>query len=114
MDVTIDEIIKINQELGGKLRSSSSIDFALHAGKGRSLYWRIGLLWRAILIDHPFSDVNKRTTLNVTFLILKRNRIKLDEKAKERITKELLKVTKKNINSIKKIERGLRYAVEGN
>lgn len=114
MDVSKEEILAINKELGGGLRSDASIDFALTAGRGRSLYWKIALLWRAILVDHPFTDVNKRTALNTTFLLLKRNKIKLDEKSKERMTKELLKVAKENIHSLKRIERGVRYAVEGN
>lgn len=113
MVITKEDIIAINKELGGKLMNESSIEYALAAGKEKSLYWRIALLWRAILVDHPFTDVNKRTTLNTTFLMLKRSEIKTDEKAKERITKELLKVAKKNITSIKKIERRIRYAVEG-
>ena len=60
MDVTKEEIIGINKELGGDLVADGSIDYALHAGKGRSPYWRIALLWRAIL-----SRLNKRAVHTV-------------------------------------------------
>ena len=113
MDITKEEIIEINRSLGGSLGSDSSIDFALSAGKERGLYWRIALLWRAILVDHPFTDVNKRTALNAAFLLFERNNIKLNGESKERITKNVLEVAKKNITSIKNIERRIRYAVEG-
>lgn len=113
MDITKEEVIEINRRLGGSLGSDSSIDYALSAGKGRGLYWRIALLWRAVLVDHPFTDVNKRTALNAAFLMLERNNIKLSREAKERITKNVLEVAGKNITSVKNIERRIRYAVEG-
>jgi len=96
------------------LGSDSSIDYALSAGRERGLYWRIALLWRAILVDHPFTDVNKRTALNVAFLMLERNDVNLNDEAKNRITKSVLEVAQKNITSIKNIERRVRYAVKGN
>ena len=113
MDVTKEEIIGINRELGGNLVADGSIDYALHAGEGKSIYWRIALLWRAILVDHPFSDVNKRTALNATTLLLKRRGIGLNDEAKERLVKEILDVSKTNMTSTRKIERRVRYAVEG-
>ncbi|MFH1722481.1 MAG: Fic family protein [Candidatus Altiarchaeota archaeon] len=114
MDVSLGEIITINKELGGDLVRGGSIDFALSAGRGKSLYTRIALLWRAIIVDHPFTDINKRTAFNIAVLMLKRNHIKADDDVKDRLAKELLKVAKQNINEIKKIERRIRYAVEGN
>lgn len=93
--------------------SNGSIDYALQAGRKKGLYRRIALLWRAILIDHPFTDINKRTTLHVTILSLKRDGLNVGEEQKEKITMEILKVAQKNINSIQSIERRIRYAVEG-
>jgi prophage maintenance system killer protein len=114
MDVSVGEIITINKELGGDLVAPGSIEYALQAGAGRSLYWRIALLWRAILVDHPFTDVNKRTAFNTTTLALKRGKVKVTDEMKERILGEILKVAKENITEVKRIERRVRYAVEGN
>ncbi|MBM3309414.1 MAG: hypothetical protein FJY77_04090 [Candidatus Altiarchaeales archaeon] len=114
MDLSKEEIIAINKTLGGNLVANGSIEFALHAGKGRSLYWRIALLWRAILVDHPFTDINKRTTFNATILTLNRSGIKTTDEMKERIVKEILKISKEGTISVKNIERRVRYAVEGN
>jgi len=113
MDVSKEEIIAINKELGGHLTAVGSIEFAIHAGVGKSLYWRIALLWRAVLVDHPFTDINKRTAFNTTTLLLERNGVKPSDEIKERIVKELLKISREGTTSIKKIERRVRYAVEG-
>jgi prophage maintenance system killer protein len=113
MDVTKNEIVGINKALGGSLRSDASIDFALSAGNGRSVYWRIALLLRAILVDHPFTDVNKRTALVVALLMLKRNKIKLGEEEKLRLDRQIAVISKSNMTSLRNIERRVRYAVEG-
>jgi prophage maintenance system killer protein len=114
MDVTMDEIVEINKSLGGSIRSDASIGFALSAGKGRSVYWRIALLLRAILVDHPFTDVNKRTALVVALLMLKRNGIRLSEEDKLKLDRQIAVISKSNITSVRNIERRVRYAVEGN
>lgn len=113
MDISIDDIIEINRQQGGNLSIDGSLDFALDAGKGRSVYTRIALILRAILIDHPFTDINKRTALDVAVVILKRDKINLNAKQKEQLVKEIMRITKKNIVSIANIERRIRYAVEG-
>jgi prophage maintenance system killer protein len=114
MDINKKEIIAISKELGGNLVANGSIEFALHAGKNKSLYWRIALLWRAILVDHPFTDINKRTTFNATTLMLNRNKIKTTDEMKDRVVKEIMEISKKGTTSVKNIERRVRYAVKGN
>jgi prophage maintenance system killer protein len=114
MDINKKEIIAINKALGGNLIANESIEFALHAGKNKSLYWQIALLWRAILVDHPFTDINKRTTFNATTLMLNRNKIKTTDEMKDRVVKEIMEISKKGTTSVKNIERRVRYAVKGN
>lgn len=113
MDITLKEIVEINKSLGGRLRSDSSIDFALHAGRGRSLYWRIALLLRAILVDHPFVDFNKRTALVVLLTMLERNSVFLSAEGKYRVDREISKIVRDNVTSVKLIERRVRYAATG-
>lgn len=113
MNISKEDIINVNKKFGGTPLSDASIEFALEAGKNKSLYTQIALLTRAILVDHPFIDGNKRTALNVAFIILERNKIRLDKTAEERLTKELMKLARNTEHSIKKIERGIRYAIEG-
>ena len=113
MRISKQEIIGINQELGGHLINDASIEFALNQGASQSLYKQIALLLRAIVIDDPFSDLNKRTAFIVTLTLLKRNQIKVDDELKKRIEKKILKLAKRADVSIVNLERGVRYAVEG-
>jgi prophage maintenance system killer protein len=114
LDITLEEITGINQALGGTVVSTASIEFALEAGQGKSIYHRIALLWRAILLDQPFSGRNKRTAFNATTLILKRNGVRVGVGEKERLVEAILKVSKKSESSLRRIERRIRYAIERN
>ena len=64
MDITPEEAIEVNKKFGGHLRSDSSIRFAAsHATYTKSNYRKAAIWIRAIAVDHPFSDANKRTAL---------------------------------------------------
>lgn len=101
----VKDILKINKEMGGKPLNTSSIEFALATGKEKSKYIQLAYLWRAILVDHPFSDGNKRTALAL-ILNLKKD---LDQ---ERVVKSIIKIASKNIININKIERTIRWLIE--
>jgi len=111
--ITREEILEINKRYGGSLRSDAEIETALYRGKGKSVYKKITFLWRAILVGHPFTDGNKRTAFVVAALLLERSNIKLNEERKETILKELTEIAKENILDSNKIERRVRYAIEG-
>jgi len=111
--ITKEEILEINKKYGGSLRSDAEIETALYRGKGKAIYKKITYLWRAILVGHPFTDGNKRTAFVVATLLLERSNIKLDESRKEVILKELTEIAKENILDLNKIERRVRYAIEG-
>ena len=58
MEISKEDLLRVNRGFGGNLRSDSSIDFALDIQKSKKLgkYKKLAYLWRAILVDHPFVD----------------------------------------------------------
>lgn len=108
-----DQIKRINQMCGGSLRTDAEIETALFLGKGKSVYRKIAYLWKAILVGHPFTDGNKRTSLTVALVLLKESHVGLDEKVKERLVDEITTIARENREEVSKIERLIRYAVTG-
>ena len=111
--ITQDQIKKINEMCGGDLRTDAEIESALMVGKGRSVFRKIAILWRAILVGHPFTDGNKRTALTVALTILEDCDMSLSDKRKESLVEEVTKIAKENITNINRIERLVRYAATG-
>ena len=103
----------INDKYGGSLRSDAEIETALDLGKGKSIYRKIAYLWRAILVGHPFTDGNKRTALVIALAIIENCKIITSENIKERIMSEIKKISSGNITDVNRIERLVRYAIEG-
>ena len=111
MKISKEELLRINKGFGGNLRSDSSIDFAIDMQKNPKLgdYKKLAYLWRAILVDHPFSDGNKRTA---TFFVLQ-----FAEETNKQIDRELivhhaLSIAKKNVNDIRQIEWRLKTCIK--
>ena len=104
----------INEQCGGSVRLDAEIETALERGKGRSAPRKIALLWRAILLGHPFTDGNKRTALTVALVICEASRIPLTEKATDRLVEEIKRIAAEHIDDIVRIERLIRYAVSQN
>ena len=105
------ELLKINSGFGGNLRSDSSLDYALDKLIDKKLgkYKKLAYLLRAILVDHPFSDGNKRTAAYVS--------LKFAHEFKKMVDKELLihhiiSIAKHNIHDIRKIERRIKNAIK--
>ena len=110
MDISKEDLLRINKGFGGNLRSDSSIDFAIQQQENKKLgdYKKLAYLLRAILVDHPFSDGNKRTA---TFFA-----INFAEETKKQIDRELLvhhalSIASKNITDIRQIEWRLKNAI---
>jgi len=91
----------------GDLSRNGSLDYALDRAKyeKRNPYKRVAYLVRAIFIDRPFVDGNKKTALEVVIRELYKKNIMCDIK---KLTKAIVKIAKNNINSIIKIERMMR------
>lgn len=105
------DVIEINKGFSiGKLMNESSLDYAVKT-TARSKNWlqSAAVLTRSILIDHAFEDGNKRTAAAVIMLLMELNKIPLDP---EEIPKAVVKILKKNITSIHKIERLIKDAIK--
>lgn len=107
MEITKKEIIKMNKKLGGDLSRNGSLDYAIDRVKHekRNPFKRVAYLIRAVIVDHPFIDGNKRTALEIIVKELYKEGIECDIK---KLTKTIVEIAKKNINQIIKIERMLR------
>lgn len=105
-----EELIEVNRKFGGNMSRGSSLEYALSAQKHKKYgdYKKLAYLWRAILIDHPFTDGNKRTALWAALKFAEKNNKKADT---DKLNKLIIKIAKNNINRIEKIERSLRNAI---
>ncbi len=111
--ITIGDIARISQRLGGGLHSDAGLDAALAAGGRRGVFRRIAYLWRALLFGYPLSEGDRATALVVALIIFENSRMALWDGQKRRLVNALLKVSKENISEIGRIERLVRYAVQG-
>lgn len=110
MKISKEDLLRINEGFGGNLRNDSSIDFAIDMQENRKLgeYKKLAYLLRAILVDHPFSDGNKRTA---TFLVLNfvdQNKKQVD---RELLIHQIISIAKNNITEIRNIEQRLRSCI---
>ena len=110
MEISKEELLRINEGFGGGLRSDSSIDFALEMQENNKLgvYKKLAYLWRAILVDHPFSDGNKRTAMFVAFVLGDENKKTID---RELLKHQITSIAKKNIQDIRNIEQRIKTAI---
>ncbi len=104
MGITTEEVTEVNRKLGGSLRSDSSLKFAEAQCKNIASSYRRASIWvRAIIIDHPFTDANKRTALYVVDKLVNIKDLRKAALALERIAL-------KNTISLKKIQEVLENA----
>ena len=110
MEISKEDLLRINGGFGGNLIDGSSIDFAIDMQQNKRLgdYKKLSYLLRAILVDHPFLDGNKRTA---TFLVLdfaEQNDKQVDREA---LIQQIISIAKQNIVNIRNIEQRLRSCV---
>lgn len=111
MKISKKDLLRINQGFGGNLRSDSSLDFAFRKIEDSKIgpYKQLAYLLRAILVDHPFSDGNKRTAMFLVFAFAKEKKKKVD---RDMLIYQLTSITKKNIQEIRNIEWRLKTAIK--
>lgn len=111
MKISKEDIIRVNHGFGGNLRNDASLDFALRMQENRKLgdYKKLAYLWRAILVDHPFSDGNKRTAMFVAFMFAERKGKVAD---RELLLHHALSIASRNIIDIRLIEIRLKNGVK--
>ena len=110
MKIRKKDLIRINKGFGGNLRNDASLDFALRQQENRRLgkYKKLAYLFRAVLVDHPFSDGNKRTATYLAFAFSHENNKKVD---KDLLAHHVLSISSKNIDQIRTIEERLKNAI---
>ena len=102
MEISKEDLLRINSGFGGNLRSDSSIDFAIEKQGDNKLgeYKKLAYLWRAILVDHPFSDGNKRTATFFAINFAEENKKQID---RDLLVHHALSIAKNNITNIRQI-----------
>jgi len=110
MKIGKEDLLRINHGFGGNLRSDSSLDFAIEIQNTPKIgpYKKLAYLWRAILVDHPFSDANKRTATFFAMKFAEENKKQID---RELIIHHTLSIAKKNITDIRQIEWRLKTCI---
>ena len=111
MKIGKNELLRINRDFGGDLRSDSSLDYALDKLDDNKigLFKKLAYLVRAILVAHPFSDGNKRTAAYVSLKLAHDFKKQADM---ELLTHHLVSIAKHNIHDIRKIERRMKNAIK--
>lgn len=111
MKISKEDIVLIGAGFGGVLRNSSSLDFALEKQEDNKLgeFKKLAYLLRAILVDHPFSDGNKKTAMFVVFDFAEQSGRVVDE---ELIKHHILSIASKNISEIRAIEERIKNAIK--
>jgi prophage maintenance system killer protein len=110
MKIRKEDLIRINKGFGGVLRNDASIDFALEKQEDKKLgeYKKLAYLIRAILVDHPFSDGNKRTAMIVSLAFANEYNKEINE---DLLLHHLLTIASKNITEIRTIEERMKNAI---
>ena len=111
MKISKEELLRINNGFGGNLRNDASLDFALDKMENKKLgpYKKLTYLLRAILVDHPFSDGNKRTAAYAALSFASDLGKEVD---RELLMHHIVSIAKQDINNIKNIEWRIKNAIK--
>ena len=111
MNLTKKDIVSFNQQAGeqGLLRSESSLDFALSVSKTKKNWlYELSYVVRCLLIDHPFTDGNKRTTFLVVVYTIEEGGKNVD---KDQLLVVIHQIASKNITHPVSIMRLLYHVI---
>lgn len=110
MEISKEDMLRINKGFGGELRNDSSLDFAIEMQKNTKLgaYKKLAYLLRAILVNHPFSDGNKRTATFFALKFAEENKKQVD---REMLLHHTLSIAKNNITNIRQIEWRIKNCI---
>ena len=110
MNISKEDLLRINHGFGGNLRSGSSLEFAFEKLKDAKLgdFKKLSYLMRAILVNHPFSDGNKRTAMFIAFAFAKGKKKKVD---RDLLIHHVTSIAKNNIQEIRNIEWRIKNAI---
>ena len=110
MNLSKEDLIRINKGFGGHLRNEASLDFAFKQQDNLQLgaYKKLAYFFRSILVDNPFSDGNKRTAMLVALSFAEENNKIVD---RDLLLHHILSIASKNITEIRAIEQRLQNAI---
>lgn len=110
MNISKEDLLRINKGFGGGLRNDSSLDFAFHRQEDPKLgpYKKLAYLLRAILVDHPFTDGNKRTATFLTMVFANEHQKQIN---RELLIHQIISIAKKNIIDIRIISDRIKTAI---
>ncbi|MAH47593.1 hypothetical protein CMI37_17360 [Candidatus Pacearchaeota archaeon] len=111
MDIRKEDLLRINRGFGGGLRNDASLDFAFDKQEDKKIgpYKKLAYLLRAILVDHPFTDGNKRTAM---FIVLAFSHGQDKRVDRELLLHQIVSIAKKNITDIRVISDRVKSAVK--
>ena len=110
MKISKEDLLRINEGFGGNIRTDSSLDFAIHMQDKKKIgdYKKLAYLLRAILVDHPFSDGNKRTAMYLSLAFAEEYNKIVD---RELLLHHIVSIAKQNLTEIKNIEQRIKNAI---
>jgi prophage maintenance system killer protein len=111
MKIVKEDLLRINKGFGGNLRSDASIDYAIDKQNEKKIgeYKKLAYLFRAILVDHPFTDGNKRIAAFIASSFAEQNKKEIDM---DILIQQIKSISSKNITEILNIERRLRTCIK--
>ena len=110
MNISKEDLIRVNQGFGGSLRNDASLDFAIDMQKNNKIgeYKKLAYLLRAVLVDHPFSDGNKRTAMFICLNFAEENKKQVD---RDLLLHQIVSIAKNNLIEIRNIEWRIRSCI---
>jgi prophage maintenance system killer protein len=111
MKIRKEDLLRVNAGFGGNLRKDASLDFALDKQNDNALgkYKKIAYLLRAILVDPPFSDGNKRTATFLCMAFSTEEKLQVDN---DLLIHQIVSIAKNNITEIRNIADRIKTAIK--
>ena len=111
--ITRDDVRWINKKYGGLLRNDKDIDAVLARASGLSASRQIAHMWKAILVDHPFTDGGRRAAVEIAMVVFEAVKTNLNENAQELLHAKTKRVGREKIKDIDRINMLVRDAAVG-
>jgi prophage maintenance system killer protein len=111
MNLRKEDLLRINEGFGGGLRNDSSLDFAfsIQENKKMGIYKKLAYMLRAILVDHPFTDGNKRTATFVALAFASEHKKAVDN---DILAHQIVSIAKNNLSDIRVITDRIKTAIK--
>ena len=111
MDISKEDLLRINKGFGGGLRSDASLDFAFDKQEDMKIgiYKKLAYMLRAVLVDHPFTDGNKRTAMFLSLAFAHEHKKQVED---ELLLHQIISIAKKNLIDIRTITDRIKTAIK--